>query len=161
MPHYKIQPSRCRRACIERDTERIGASKRQKLFEQTDVGIALVCDEAASGGDKASASCGFGRNWRRAVSTYAPRQLPKGGNLFLSPESDVKYAPSRGYIIIFLCPSILPYEKSPYGVRTSFHKVFLREQLMFPYSKIGQRKIIIKKRYRTALGVGRFRREAL
>ena len=45
----------------------LGQAKKQKLFERTEVGIALVCGEAASGGDKASASCGFGRNWRRAV----------------------------------------------------------------------------------------------
>ena len=45
----------------------LGQAKKLRLFEQTEVGIALVCGEAASGGDKASASCGFGRNWRRAV----------------------------------------------------------------------------------------------
>ena len=45
----------------------LGQAKKQRLFEQTKVGIALVCGEAASGGDKASASCGFGRNSRRLV----------------------------------------------------------------------------------------------
>ena len=78
-----------------------GKQKEYKTFEQVGALFALVCGEATGGGDKASTGCGFGRNWRRAVSTYAPRQLPKGGNLFLSPESAVKYAPSRGYIIFF------------------------------------------------------------
>ena len=66
-PHYIITPSRCRRACIERDTERIGASKRQKLFEQTKVGIALVCGEAGNDASGGIIACGFGRNSRRLV----------------------------------------------------------------------------------------------
>ena len=44
------------------------------------------------------------------------------------PESAVKYAPSRGYTIIFFPQSIAPYEKSPYGVRTSFIRFNFREQ---------------------------------
>ena len=120
----------------------MGQAKRQTLFEQTKAMFALVCGEATSRGDKASASCDFGRNWRRAVSTYAPRQLPKGGNLFLSSESVVKYAPSRGYIIFF--PSLsLPYEKNLY-VRTSFFiSVCFRELKSFLTLNRGKK--IIKK----------------
>ena len=45
----------------------LGQAKEYKTFEQVGALFALVCGEATSGGDKASASCGFGRNWRRAV----------------------------------------------------------------------------------------------
>ena len=54
------------------------------------------------------------------------------GNLFLLPESAVKYASSCGYIIFFP-QSIAPYEKSLY-VRTSFSIRFnFREQLKYSY----------------------------
>ena len=120
----------------------MGQAKEYKTFEQVGVLFALVCGEATSGGDKASASCDFGRNWRRAVSTYAPRQLPKGGNLFLSPESAVKYAPSRGYIIFF--PSLsLPYEKSLYESTSFFISVCFRELKSFLTLNRGKK--IIKK----------------
>ncbi len=62
--------------------------------------------------------------------------------MFLSSESDVKYAPSRGYIIFF--PSLsLPYEKSLY-VRTSFFiSVCFRELKSFLTLNRGKK--IIKK----------------
>ena len=50
--------------------------------------------------------------------------------LFLSPESAVKYAPSRGYIIFF--PSLsLPYEKSVYESTSFFISVCFRELKSF------------------------------
>ena len=73
----------------------MGQAKEYKTFEQVGALFALVCGEATGGGDKASASCDFGRNWRRAVSTYAPRQLPKGGTLFLSGERNKVYEASN------------------------------------------------------------------
>ena len=62
------------------------------------------------------------------------------GNLFLSPESAVKYAPSRGYIIFFP-QSIAPYEKSLY-VCTSFSIRFCSsEQLKFSHFYFAGRKL--------------------
>ena len=127
MPHCKIQPSRCRQACKVRDMQRIGASKRQKLFEQTEVGIALVCGEAGNDASGGIIACGFGRNSRRLVSTYN-QGSPCGKLVSFARKRRKIWLKTRVYVLILFPHQVLPYEKSLY-VRTSFSIRFcLREQ---------------------------------
>ena len=45
----------------------LGQAKKRKLFEQTKVGIALVCGEAGNDASGGIIACVFGRNSRRLV----------------------------------------------------------------------------------------------
>ena len=116
----------------------LGQAKKQRLFEQTKVGFALVCVEAGNDASWGIIACGFGRNSRRLVSTY--NQGSPCGKL-------VSFARKRRKICLntrinnFLPASGLTLWKKLVRGTNFFIRVCFRDQLKFSYFNSAGRKL--------------------